>query len=133
MFEYRQVLVRMRQGDTDRQIARAGLMGRRKAGEVRAGARSRGWLEPALPLPDDTLLAAAFEHAAPRPAACVSSLEAFRAQLTQWADAGIQGTTMHAALVRNHGYAGSYSAVRRFLQSLPQAPDATMRLSFAPG
>ena len=37
MFEYRQVLVRLRQGDTDRQIARSGLMGRRKAGEVREG------------------------------------------------------------------------------------------------
>ena len=30
MFQYRQVLVRMRQGDPDRAIARSGLMGRRK-------------------------------------------------------------------------------------------------------
>jgi hypothetical protein len=30
LFEYRQVLVRMRQGDSDRDIARAGLMGRKK-------------------------------------------------------------------------------------------------------
>ena len=30
MFQYRQVLLRPRQGDTDRQIARSGLMGRRK-------------------------------------------------------------------------------------------------------
>lgn len=133
MFEYRQVLVRLRQGDTDREIARSGLMGRRKAGEVREVALSHGWLEPALPLPDDAMLAAAFQPDAPRPATCVSSLEGFREQITQWADAGIQGTTMHAALVRNHGYAGSYSAVRRFLQSLPRAVDATMRLSFAPG
>lgn len=133
MYQYRQVLVRLRQGDTDRQIARAGLMGRRKAGDVREVALSRGWLERALPLPDDATLAAAFQSDAPRPATCVSSLEGFREQLTQWADAGIQGTTMHAALARNHGYAGSYSAVRRFLASLPKTPDATMRLSFAPG
>jgi hypothetical protein len=35
MFQYRQVLVRMRQGDTDREIARAGLMGRPKAARLR--------------------------------------------------------------------------------------------------
>lgn len=133
MFEYRQVLVRLRQGDTDRQIARAGLMGRRKAGEVREVALARGWLDPALGLPDAAVLAEVFERDTPLPATCVSSLEPFRDQLTQWADAGIQGTTMHAALVRNHGYAGSYSAVRRFLQGLPRTPDATIRLSFAPG
>jgi transposase len=133
MFEYRQVLVRLRQGDTDRGIARSGLMGRRKAGEVREMALARGWLEPALPIPDDAVLAAVFERDTPLPAACVSSLTDFREQLTHWADAGIQGTTMHAALVRNHGYTGSYSAVRRFLQRLPRVPDATMRLSFSPG
>ena len=35
MFEYRQVLTRMRLGDTDRAIARTGLMGRRKAAQLR--------------------------------------------------------------------------------------------------
>ena len=32
MFTIRQILVRMRQGDTDRSIARVGLMGRKKLG-----------------------------------------------------------------------------------------------------
>jgi hypothetical protein len=31
MYEYRQVLVRMRQGDSDREIAKARLIGRNKA------------------------------------------------------------------------------------------------------
>jgi len=37
--------------------------------------------------------------------------------------------------VRNHGYTGSYSAVRRVLLRVApvKAPDATMRLIFAPG
>ncbi len=38
MFQYRQILARMRQGDADRDIARARLMGRRKAGELRISA-----------------------------------------------------------------------------------------------
>ena len=37
MYEYRQVLVRRRLGDSDREIARGGLMGRPKAAALRAG------------------------------------------------------------------------------------------------
>jgi hypothetical protein len=45
MFQYRQVVVRMRQGDTDREITRAGLMGRPRAARLRALATAQGWLE----------------------------------------------------------------------------------------
>ena len=45
LFEYRQVLVRMRQGDSDRDIGRAGLMGRKKLTAVRRMRRSAaGWI-----------------------------------------------------------------------------------------
>lgn len=134
MFEYRQVLVRLRQGDTDREIARARLMGRRKAAAIRELAGQRGWLDPEGPLPDDATLAAAFE-APPARVSNVSSLEPYRAQIQQWFEQGIQGTTIHAALKRNHGYSGSYSSVRRLLQGLAatQPVVATTRLDFAPG
>src|ERR1022692_4567389 len=134
MYQYRQVLLRMRQGDSDRDIARARVMGRPKAGAVREVAIERGWLDPAMPLPDDEALASVFAGA-PRVPTCVSTLEPYRTQIERWLQAGTQGTTIHAALCRNHGYAGSYSAVRRFVQahaaSLP--PVTTMRLDFAPG
>ncbi|MCC6903704.1 MAG: hypothetical protein IT377_32350 [Polyangiaceae bacterium] len=51
--------MRMRQGDTDREIARAGLMGRPKAARLRALATEQGWLEPEAPLPDDATIAGA--------------------------------------------------------------------------
>ena len=67
MFELRQVLVRMRQGDSDRDLAKAGVVGRRKAGEIRDLAREQGWLDADKALPDDTelarLLARRWEHA----------------------------------------------------------------------
>lgn len=43
MFQYRQVLVRLRAGDTVREIARSGLMGRDKLGKLRAVAMAQGW------------------------------------------------------------------------------------------
>lgn len=67
MFEYRQVLARMRQGDSDRDIASARLMGRGKLKTVRQVALARDWLDPGRPLPDDAELAAIFgrNHACP--------------------------------------------------------------------
>jgi len=44
MYQYRQVLVRMRQGDSDRDIARSRLMGRKKVARLRVVAQERGWL-----------------------------------------------------------------------------------------
>ncbi len=59
MYEYRQVIYRMRQGESDRSIAKAGLMGRGKAAELRQLSKERGWLDKG-PLPDDSQLAVFF-------------------------------------------------------------------------
>lgn len=53
MYEYRQVIYRMRLGESDRAIAKAGLMGRRKAAELRKLAKEHGWLDKG-PLPENT-------------------------------------------------------------------------------
>lgn len=51
MYQYRQVLVRMRQVDSHREIARDRLMGRKKSWSVWSAALEQGWLESAQPLP----------------------------------------------------------------------------------
>jgi hypothetical protein len=45
MFQYRQALVRMRQGDSDRQIAAALIMGRRTAARLRELGTEHRWLD----------------------------------------------------------------------------------------
>ena len=135
MYHYRQILVRMRQGDSDREIARSKTMGRKKVAHVRAVATERGWLAPSSPLPDDAVLSAQFDRREAPPASCVSTLEPWRGQVAQWHAQGIQGTTIHAALARNHGYTGSYSSAHRFASQLlaEPAPDVPLRLDFKPG
>jgi hypothetical protein len=77
MFEYRQVLVRLRQGDSDRDIARSGLMGRPKVARFRLLAESQGWLAVTTPLPEDATIAAVI--AAPRRArSTISTVEPHR-------------------------------------------------------
>lgn len=134
MFQFRQVLVRMRQGDSDRDMARDGLMGRKKLKQVRATAAAQGWLVAGTALPDDAALAAVW-GAVPRAATCVSTLEPLRETVAKWFADGLQGTTIHAALKRRHGYTGSYSAVRRMLRGMAaEVPvAATSRLDFSPG
>jgi transposase len=134
MFQYRAVLVRLRQGDSDRDIARARLMGRPKVAALRALAGHEGWLGADRPLPDDAVIAAAIGQAR-RARSTVSTVEPHRELITRWAEQGINGVVIHAALCRGHGYTGSYSAVRRMLGALAASrpPEATVRLQFAPG
>ncbi|WP_232428292.1 hypothetical protein [Burkholderia ubonensis] len=96
LFEYRQVLVRMWQGDSDRDIARGGLMGRKKLTPVRREAEARSWLDPAQPLPDDATIAGVFGRTPHLPHTCVSTVEPYREQVREWLAAGVQGTTIHA-------------------------------------
>ncbi len=53
MFQYRQVIHRMRMGESDRTIAQSKADGSDKMRQVRAIAGQQGWLDKELPLPDD--------------------------------------------------------------------------------
>ncbi len=99
MHEYRQALMRLRQGDSEREIARSGLMGRAKVARFRELAREKGWLELTRPLPPDAEIAAAL--APPRvPLTAQSTLAAYRQLVAQWLGQGVSGVAIHAALVR---------------------------------
>jgi transposase len=134
MFQYRQVLARLRAGDSERDIARSKLMGRQKLAALRVLAAEHGWLDPARELPDEAALAAAV-GAGRRASSTVSSVEPWRELVAQWQAAGVQGKAIHAALRRQYGYSGSYSSVARMLVALRgvQPPEVTVRLSFEPG
>jgi transposase len=134
MFQYRAVLVRLRQGDSERDIARARLMGRAKVAALRALAVRHGWLDVDTPLPEDSEIAVVVGRAR-RARSTISTVEPFRALVERWAEQGVGGVAIHAALCREHGYSGSYSAVRRMLTALHASlpPQATVRLQFAPG
>jgi len=127
MFQYRQVLVRLRQRESDRDIARSKVTGRPKVAALRAPASERVWLARQYELPDDASIAAVLGQAR-RARSTISSAEPHRAQIQRWFEQGVGGIAIQAALRWEHGYNGSYSAVRRMLQqmraSLP--PDLTV-------
>ncbi len=133
MHHYRQVLAHMRLGESDRSIARTGIMGRPKVTELRHIAVKRNWLNPDLPIPNDMDLA---RHLHPKKDDNLqpSLVEPYRDEVLTWWQDGIQGTTIHAALVRKYDFPGSYSSVRRFLAQLKtDHPQVTTILDFDPG
>ena len=117
MHEYRQVIHRMRQGQSDRAIARGRLMGRLKCALVRSIAKKKGWLDNG-PLPDDQQLAQLFQATRPVNPTQVSLTQPHEEQIKTWVDQGIQATTIYLALVEQFGFSGSYSSVRRKVQQL---------------
>ena len=134
MYHYRQVLVRMRQGESDRQIAATGLMGRRAAGKLRKQAEAFGWLDSAHALPPDEELVARLHPPKTTRTGEQSSVHPYRELIARWWSEGIDGTTIYAALKRNHSYEGSYSSLSRYLRTLAaKTPRVTTVLEFAPG
>ena len=83
VFQCRQVLVRMRAGDSDREIARSGVMGRDKLAALRALARAQRWLEADGVVPDDEAIVAVVGRARRAPST-VSSVEPYRALVQRW-------------------------------------------------
>ncbi|MCX5565676.1 IS21 family transposase [Alcaligenes phenolicus] len=134
MYQYRQALLSMRRGDTDRQIAQTKVLGRPKLAQLREQAVSHGWLEPDAPLPDDAVLAEVFGKTK-RASSTQSSLEAHRQRIAEWMQAGVGGPVILSHLQRSHGYTGSYSSVYRMMVSIAGArpAKATIPLAFGPG
>ena len=138
MHEYREALYRMRRGERDRQISRDGVLGRHKLSILRVLAQQQGWLEPTLALPPEAQLLQALQaykraQGGPVIRPQSSSLEPYADMIEQWFNQGVQGVAIHAALQRNHGFAGHYSAVRRFLRRFKDTKvEPTMILDFAP-
>jgi transposase len=124
----------MRLGESDRQIAKAGLMGRNKAAELRRLAEKCGWLNHKIPLPSDEELARALPGKAAPPSQA-SSVSPFSKEVKTWFEQKISGTVIYRTLQEKYGYTGSYSSVRRHIQTLKklQPPEATVMLDHEPG
>ena len=133
MFEIRQIIQRLRMGESARQIARSQHVGRATVESIHSIALTQDWLDPLGQIPEDTTLATFFK--APRRAPQnVSSVEPFREEILKWHAQGINATTMRRALHQKHGYSGSVHALYRFLNhEVAETPVATIKLEFAVG
>jgi transposase len=131
--ELREVLRRLQAGDADRRIARELALSRNTVAKYHRWARDQGLLTGALP--DAATLATLLRPPeGAQPPAAQSCVAPFRDQIRAWRQQGVEGQAIFQLLVEQHGFLGSYSAVKRFLRRLdPPAPRATVRVETAPG
>jgi transposase len=133
VFDLRQVLIHMRSGQSDRQIQQAGLMGRRKAARFRQQARDSGWLDRGSDMPSDAEISRLITPSIHRDSN-QSKAQPFADIIKQNLERGLDVTTIHDLLQRQHGFDGSYDSVRRLARSLTVKPiKPTVILDFSPG
>jgi transposase len=133
MYEIRQIIQRLRMGESTRQIARSQRVGRATVDSIHAVALDQNWLDPLGQIPEDSVLATFFTPARNTPQN-VSSVEPFREEILKWHAQGINATTMRRALHQKHGYNGSVHALYRFLiREVPDTAQATIKLDFPVG
>ncbi len=133
MYEYRQIIVRLRTGVSIRSIAKAGLASRSKVKSIHQVALQQGWLDTTNELPSDDVLATHFKLASASPIT-QSSILVYEKQVKEWYQQGIQGSVIYAALQRQHGFKGAYDSVQRFIKKLrDKSPATSMILDFKPG
>ena len=132
MHEIRNIISRMRLGETNRQVSLAGLMGRNKAAALRRIALEQGWLDKGSPMPSNDAIAQFVGRRVAQKQD--SSVEPYAEQVLAWAKRGVTGVAIHQTLVRNFGFSGAYNSVKRFLQRRRETePAATIILDFKPG
>lgn len=133
MNHLRDIIHRLKAGESERRIARDMQLSRPTVHKYHELAKERGYLTVGADLPDDATLLAALGPG-PLPPKIPSSLEPYRAVVTDFVKQEIEMTAICQRLRENYGYTGSYSAVRRFINRLEvSVPEAYTRLHSAPG
>ena len=105
MFEIRQIIQRLRRGESLRQVAVSQQVGRAKVKLIHTIATSQQWLDPLVSLPDDRVLATFFTLPRTAPQNN-SSVEAYRNAILKWHAQGINATTIRRALHEQQGFCG---------------------------
>jgi len=133
MNHLRDLINRLRSGESERRIARDMGLSRTTVRKYRELAEPHGYLQPEQTLPDEpTLLARLGPGPRLRPVA--STVQPYEDIVRRWVDQGVEMTAIFQRLRDNHGYTGSYSAVRRYVARVsPSTPEAVVRVHTAPG
>jgi transposase len=134
MLDIREILRRVRLGESDRAIVKALGVSRKTVRKYRQWAEQVG--VPAGELPPTEQLSALLQASLPEapPPQTPSSVEPYRELVVRWREQGLECRAIWQRLGRDHGYTGGYGAVWRFVSRLENAtPQVTVRIEVKPG
>ena len=132
--DIRELVRRLRAGEADRAVARDLGVARKTVARYRSVAAAEGWLEGALPPPEemDRRLAARPTEVDRSRLPCAT--EPYRAVIEELRREKVEMVAIHQRLRAEHGYTGSYSSLRRFVLRIESKdPEGFIRLEVGPG
>ena len=123
MNEIRELIYRFRRQEGNRTIARELRMSRNTVKKYRRLAAKHGFLDASKPLPSMDELGRVMIPPL-HPQQMRSTVEPFAGLVRGWLKQEVEMQTIWQRLREDHGYPGSYSSVRRFVQRLrPREPE----------
>ncbi len=134
VLDIREIVRRLRAGESERAIAAALSVSRKTVKKYRRWAVQEGLLQGELPTLE--ALAARLQSSLPEasPPRNTSSVEPYGELVCRWREQGVEIQAIYQRLQDDHGYAGAYSSVWRFVRHLePITPALTVRLETKPG
>ena len=132
MNHLRDLIHRLRAGESERQIAKDLDVSRTTVHKYQEMAKEHGYLQSGAVMPDEETLRATL-GSGPQAPRIPSSVEPYRVLVQRLVDQQVEMTAIYQRL-GEQGYAGSYSAVRRYVHHLcPPQPEAFVRVHTAPG
>ena len=127
------IVYRLRSGQSERAIERDLGHSRHTIRRYRVLAEEKGYLDPSRPLPGPEEIMHELGEPPSAPQA-VSTVEPYRQVVEKFLGLGVEMVTIHRRLVKNHGYTGSYSSVKRFVRRLnPKQEEVIVRIETPPG
>lgn len=133
LMDIRQLLLHIRDIQSDRAIARDTGLDRRTVQRYRRWAAEHNVLTDPLPSIEELqpLMAATLDG--PGPPQNISTVEPYRGLVLELRQRDVEVAAIYQRLIER-GFSGSYSSVWRFVHSLePHLPDATVRVETKPG
>jgi transposase len=131
--QVRDIVYRLRQGESEREIALDLRVSRHTVAKYRELAMAAGYLDEARALPAGKELLASLGPVTPPPKT-ESTVAPYREVVEGLLSEGAEMTAILARLREGHGYTGSYSSIRRFVsQVCPTKPEVFIRVQTPPG
>ncbi len=131
--DIRELIRHLRTTDSDRAVQRATGIDRRTVKHYRGWAAEHGLLSGSLPPPEHLQHLVAQTLTAPLPPQMLSSVAPYRDLVIELRTQGIEMMAIWERL-KERGYQGSYSSIRRFVRTLESKPiEAFVRVETAPG
>jgi hypothetical protein len=132
--DVRELLRRLRAGETHRQIARELAVARKTVAKYHELAREDGLLEGSLPTPNEIEQRLGSKEPEANLPGQAFKAAPFRPVIEDLRRRGVEMMAIYQRLSDDHGYAGSYSALRRYVRHLePLTPTGFVRLEVSPG